>query len=220
MQDVVFPSWLAGNDFKFDIFQILEDSCYYPYGNLQGAPVKILIKKTYSFVFIEYGVTEGRFIEEIKENGFKGYTIIHEQDIPQSLLSPNGLVKFLQPNNEDDYVSRHPHPFCKWYIFENKAENLRFSFLFLTADAVAAYQALYFSNKVQPRFLVFDYPRGNDIELQTHWRGISKGNSFFERVILSDIRYSPKYISFDDACWSSYSNHVEDFSFNFHIYRR
>ena len=220
MKDILFPNWLASEHFTFDIHQILEDSCYYPYGNYQGAPVKHLIKKVYSFVFIEYGATQAELLNEIAFNGFKGYKVIHEQEITQAMLTPNGLVSFIQPRLNDDYVPVNPKPFCKWYIFENKEENLRFSLLFLTADAVAAYQALYFSNKVNPRIVVFAYPRGNNRVLQNHWRELSREVGFFERVLLSNSQYSPDYISFDEQVWNSYSDFVESIYVNYQICKR
>ena len=220
MENIAFPDWLAGERFDFDIHKILENSCYYPYGNYQGAPVKHLIGKAYSFVFLEYGATEQELLNEISNHGFKDYTVIYQQDIPQSMLTPNGMERWIQPSSTDDYVPLNPKPFCKWFIFENKKENLRFSLLFLTADAVAAYQALYFSNKIKPRFVVFVYPRGNDRELQEHWRRLAQEGGFFERVLLTKPLYSPDFISFDDHPWESYSDFVEDIYYNFRICKR
>lgn len=222
MDEIRVPSWLTGDSFDFSISNILEDSCYYPYGNLQGSPVKQLIKKAYSFVFVEYTVSESELLREIEEHGFKGYRAIHIQDIPESLLTPNGLADFVRPRSGEDSVQRKVDPFCKWFIFENPTDGLRFSFLFLAADAIAAYQALYFSNNVQPRFLVFVYPRGDNREHQDHWRELNKPHGFFERVLSTNRSCSPKYISFDNHndCWSSYSEFIEDIFVNYHIYGR
>jgi hypothetical protein len=220
MNDISIPNWLVGDSFEFNIHQILDNSCFYPYGNFQGSPVKQLIKKSYSFVYIEPEATQNMLQWQIYENGFKGYEVIFQQDISQSMLTPNGVVNYSYPLMNEDYVRPNPAPFCKWIIFENKIEQIRFSFLFLTADAVASYQALYFSNKVSPRFVVFVYPRGDDRRLQNHWRNLAEKGSFFERILLSNKDYAPEYISFDDEPWESYSTFVEKIYVNYNVYKR
>ena len=79
---VNYPDWLKcdKNSFKFDIKNILQDSLYYPCSDFDGDPIKYLSGNVYSFIYVDHRRSEDELENELK-HGFKGYHIIHKEDI-------------------------------------------------------------------------------------------------------------------------------------------
>ena len=110
-------------------------------------------------------------------------------------------------------------PFCSWLIFERKPEfdeshnPVRFSLLYLCADGAAAYQALYLSNNIAPKFLCLINPgMGTDYYLE---------NCLLHRSIKYDLKKVPDYLVTDSISriyWSEYQNLVYN-NFNLYIYK-
>ena len=95
------PDWLSGDSFTFSLPSILKDSLYYPCCCFDGDPVKYFMGNVYSFVYVDYGVSREQFLNEIKENGFRGYHLIHEKEIKVEQLAPTGWKIFVEPNEDD-----------------------------------------------------------------------------------------------------------------------
>jgi len=88
-----------------------------------------------------------------------GHLIFQSLDVDETELAPNGWTSIHptaldgKPDKYEDWIKA---PFAKWIVFQRNegfddhhgAE--RFSLLYLCAEAVAAFQALYISNHCSP----------------------------------------------------------------------
>lgn len=118
-----------------------------------------MANRIHSFVYVDYGVTSEELDEQLLNNGFAGYKIAHQRNVEEHEITPNGWNPKISPEEQNDYRRKNPippKPFCKWIIFE-RADNVnsghgpkRFSVLYLCADGVAAFQALYTAGEVAP----------------------------------------------------------------------
>lgn len=158
---IEMPKWLADNEFHFSIQDVIKDSLYYPSCGIDGIPIQCFMGNIFSFIYVDYGITESKFIKEItKDNSIKGYNIIHKENITKYQLD-NGERIYYAPKISD----RIPldgwikEPYCYWIIFE-RDENYddthnpkRFSLLYLSSEAVSAYYVLYNRNNIAPKIL-------------------------------------------------------------------
>lgn len=158
---IEMPKWLADNEFRFNIQDVIKDSLYYPSCGMDGIPIQCFMGNIYSFIYVDYGITERDFIKEVtKDNSIKGYNIIHNEKITKYQLD-NGEKVDYAPKISDrripyDWIKE---PYCFWIIFE-RDENYddthnpkRFSLLSLCSDAVPAYYVLYNKNNIAPKIL-------------------------------------------------------------------
>ena len=170
IEKMAMPNWLSSNEFKFNIKNILDDSLYYPSASFDGDPIKYFMGNIFSFIYVDFGVSREDLNEDIKDHNFRGYHIIHKQNISQNELTPNGWTVHIQPKRfeknpeNDSYPDWIKEPFCEWVIFERDEDKdethnpKRFSLLYLCADGVAAYQALFLSNNTKPKIIAIIQP--------------------------------------------------------------
>lgn len=148
----------------FPLYQVLKDSLYYPGAGTDGKPVKWLAGNTYSFVYTDYLVSRSRFLDELNDehSGFRGYHVVGIRDMSMKELIPNGWTPTLSSRhagNPSRWSEHFPEPFGIWTILERLSDYSsehgpeRFSLLYLCAEGVASYQALYNSNRVKPKIL-------------------------------------------------------------------
>jgi hypothetical protein len=207
IEQMEMPDWLKNNDFNFDVYKVLKDSLYYPCSRFDGKPVKYFMGNVFSFVYVDYGVTKEKLLQALKQRGFKGYYhIIHQQKISEKELIPNGwCVRILPDDNEKEifdimrnmFKINMEKAFCEWIIFERDPDKddshnpSKFSLLYLYADGVAAYQALYLSNKIAPKMIAIIQPGygfgGNYTDFRDRKR-------IFAKSIFYDTNLLPKYI--------------------------
>ncbi len=163
LEKLEMPDWLI-NIREFNVYDVLKDSLFYPACCFDGKPIKHLMGNAYSFVYVDHYVSKNRLIEILKNPGIKGYKIIHQESITKTQLVPNGWTIKIMPRDDNDlrynsFSEETNNVFCEWLIFERLPEfddshnPLRFSLLYLHADGAAAYQALYSSNQLCPKFL-------------------------------------------------------------------
>ncbi len=223
ISSMVIPNWLNSNDFKFNINEVLTDSLYYPSCGSDGTPVKYFTGNVYSFIYVDYGISKNKLIEDINKNGFCGYHIIHNQSLTEKDLTPNGFNIHIPL--ERDESSFNPNflkgwikePFCEWYIFErdvNKDEKIRpkrFSFLFLCAEGVASYQALYLSNKIKPRIIAIIQPGHG---FGGNWTNFKDREKIFAKSVFYNVDLLPEYIInggwgnsrfYENPIWTEYN---------------
>lgn len=219
------PGWLraiAAGEMKtgFPLRSILQSSLYYPASGLNGTPVKYLGGNIHSFIYADYGVYKGEFIQNLigtgEDCGFKGYQWVRQMDVHQGDLVPKGWLAPLTPNDKRSplYNERDCIPFGHWSVWKRKADfppehgPAVFSFLFLGGEMSAVYQALYTRNKLKPKVLAIIQPGCMGGE----WESVTCESSFFKRVIQANPAGIPDYLLFggfgrgfyENPCWQEY----------------
>jgi hypothetical protein len=164
------PSWLMNvspdtiNQEPLPLHGILKDSLYYPGAGSDGKPVKWLAGNVYSFVYTDYGVSRSHFLSDLNDGrrGFNGYQILAQRDVTMKELIPNGWTPMFPDSGHhgsNGWRQNPIQPFGIWTVMERLPELSlehgpeRFSLLYLCSEGVAAYQALYNSNRVKPKVL-------------------------------------------------------------------
>lgn len=225
MSCLQMPNWLLEGSFSFSIDKILRDSLYYPCSGTDGDPVKHFMGNIFSFIYADYGVSQENLLKEMKTQGFQGYHVIHSQSIFQKELIPRGWNTYIAPGanernpNEQFYKDWIQEPFCKWFIFERENDKddswnpKRFSLLYLCADAAAAYQALYLSNKITPKVICIIQPGHG---FGGNWTDFTDKNSIFARSVMYSSN-RPEYLvnggysskeNYKNPIWNEYAQHV------------
>jgi len=93
--EIEMPKWLAGNEFRFNLKDVIKDSLYYPSCGMDGIPIQCFMGNIYSFIYVDYGITESDFIKEVtKNNSIKGYSIIHNEKITKYQLDNGEKVDY------------------------------------------------------------------------------------------------------------------------------
>jgi len=139
------------------VHDLLSGSLYYPSSSFDGDPIAYLGGNHLSFVYADYGMERRELLAALEEPGFLGYRVLCHRPVLEAELTPKGWSPVI-PNGR---LRRPPprwvrSPFCEWVIMERNADFLddhgpdRFSLLFLCADGVATFQALYVGNGVTP----------------------------------------------------------------------
>ena len=175
------PEWLARlepaelKDYNFPLDEALAHSLYYPAAEFDGRPVQFLGGFIHSFVYVDYGVIEERVDAEIQAPGFLGYHLVGRKPLIERDLAPNGWSPTVPPQFRDEinkfnrlndmWANRLVrNPFATWYIFDRNDDMgddhgpQRFSLVYICADGVATYQALYWSRQTAPEVLAIIQP--------------------------------------------------------------
>lgn len=157
---------------EFPVRALLYNSVYYPASAFDGGVIRDcnVNRKDWeilSFVYCDYMETEEAL--HLTDTP-RGYRLLGERQLKEEELVPNGWTPELPPNlntQRYQYTVRHfanRRPFATWMVFERLSEfgedhgPKRFSLLFLCADGVAAYQALYWTHGVHPRAIAIIQP--------------------------------------------------------------
>jgi hypothetical protein len=223
------PTWLSNcskdsieND-HFPLKNLLRDSLYYPSSGFDGDPVKFLGGNILSFIYIDYGNSQEEFQNALAKPGFRGYKPITSRTVTEHELAPNGWCPSI-PSSSNGYIrapsSSGERPFCQWTVFQrNKGLSeehgpIRFSLLYLYADGVAAYQALYIANKSVPKAVAIIQP-GH--AFGGNWTDFTDHNEIFAKSILGNLKGIPDLIlyggigprkGYRNPCWPFYRNHI------------
>jgi hypothetical protein len=221
------PEWLSTDNFAFDINKVLDNSLYYPCARFDGDPVKYLMGNVFSFIYVDCGVSKVDFQQSINNPGFRGYHIIHRQTISQNQLAPGGWSIRIQPDhneknpNDNFYTNWIKEPFCEWIIFERDDDrdesynSKRFSLIYLCADGVAAYQAMYLSNNIKHKIIAIIQPGHG---FGGNWTNFTDRNKIFAKSVFYNKYQLPDYIvnggwggsdSYSKPIWNEYSELVK-----------
>lgn len=225
------PEWLSRIDSTtmcaapFPLADILRGSLYYPSAGFDGDPVRYLAGNVVSFVFVDYGKSEEELTAELTNPryGFRGYEVIGSRRITENELAPRGWTpSFPSPADGDPsrYRDRMKKPFCSWVILQRRPETPishgphRFSLVYLCADGVAAFQALYAANGAAPGFVAVIQPGHG---FGGNWTNYEDPNRIFARSVMQNPSGKPTFLLFGgigrrdfyrEPCWPDYSEFV------------
>ena len=211
------PDWLIDVTPKsvLPIQEILTDSLYYPASRFDRSPIDLLSHHIHSFIYVDYSIAKDDLEDNIIQSGFLGYQNILSIDVTENDLSPNGWKpiplsdKDGDPNKYNCWIQK---PFAKWMVFErnNDADDShgakRFSLLYLCAEGIAAFQALYISNKCAPLAVAIIQPGTG---FGANWTDFRDPERIFGRTVLNNPYGVATYLLFDrNPSWPQYSTNI------------
>ena len=229
LPEIPEPEWLSessrtsmvGSPLPID--DVLRDSLYYPSSEFDGDPVRHLGGNVLSFIYVDYGQDRESLQHALDSPGFLGYEVLATREVEEHELVPRGWTP-APPSREDGnpqrFLSFMKRPFCTWAIMQRLANRSashgprRFSLLYLCADGVAAFQALYVANRAVPAYIAIIQP-GH--AFGANWTDFEDPNRIFARSVLGNPAGSPKYLlhggdgereRYPRACWPRYSERI------------
>jgi hypothetical protein len=230
------PGWLRDlrlekltdlEDVAFPLENALEHSLYYPAAGCDGDPVRILGGFIHSFFYVDYRICENKVDEEARWRGFSGYRLAGRKQLSERDLAPNGWSPIIPENFKGD-MDRFDqirsdvnlkNPFAIWYVFDRISQSRedrgpeRFSLVFICADGVATYQALYWPNKTAPDVLAIIQP-GHAFGF--NYTDFTNHEGFFAWTVMHKAQ-TPEYLmcggmsnDYPQAFWPDvYPEHIE-----------
>ena len=189
----------------FPLHEILENSVFYPASSFDGGVIRDCNVNrrdwdVVSFVYCDYYESRERL--DLTDMP-RGYRLLGERSVSEQELLPNGWVQQLPPNfNMKHYrwvveQFANKEPFVVWKVFERLPEYdeshgpQRFSLLFLCADGVATYQALYWSSNTKPRAVAIIQP-GTGFGF--NWTDFFKKKDPFYWIVANNPAGMPEYV--------------------------
>lgn len=164
----------------FNIIDILEGSVFYPGSGVDGKDIKFLTDKYCSFIHVDYSASRYE-VETAMRNDFErvGYDLIGLKRVRIKELTPMGFIPRATELNEheqarindfdfirDRFYGENFTPFALWAVYElnplktgkTKGKISRFSLLHIGEEACATFEAIYVSNKINPKCVVILNP--------------------------------------------------------------
>ena len=206
----------------FPLRDLLSGSLYYPSSGFDGDPVAYLGGNYHSFVYVDYGKERSGLLSALAEPGFLGYQVLCHRPVVEEELIPRGWLPVI-PQGE----FRRPPPrswfrrrFCEWAIFERHTDlpdehgPRRFSLLFLCADGVAAFQALYVGNLVAPGTVAIIQPGTG---FGGNWTDFADSEAPLAQAVLGNPAGRPDFLLHGGAggphwytrpCWPQYADRL------------
>jgi hypothetical protein len=173
---------------------------YYPGAYDDGHPVA-LFNSTHSahcFVYVDYFFERDELDVCIHDRGFSGYDIAESFDYTERELVPHGWQPHVYPRRNRVNAECQRRPYCVMYIFQRKAKfgedygADKFALLYLKADGIATYDAL-FGNR--------NYPAPFCMVIEDHDGGANYdrfgGGGLLEEVAMKSEVF-PKYYLFNE----------------------
>jgi hypothetical protein len=156
----------------FNLKDILEDSVFYPAAGIDASDIECLSNQYCSFIHVDYS-TPRDVVEPGMKHHFEGvgYDLIGLKQVSEKELTPNGFTPRNFAINEhersrlemefinDRFRCRNFTPFALWAVYElnplktgkSQGKSNRFSLLHIGGEACATFEAIYISNKINPR---------------------------------------------------------------------
>jgi hypothetical protein len=229
LPEIPAPSWLTNlssttvmNE-PFPLHELLNDSLYYPSSGFDGDPVRHLAGNILSFIYVDYGHSHDEFMSALITPGFSGYDLVAARSVSERELTPHGWHP-TPPTRSDGEPSRYRNwtkkPFCSWSLFQRRDDApishgpSRFSLLYLCADGVAAFQALYVANSAFPKAVAVVQP-GH--AFGGNWTDYTSPEQIFARSVLGNPSGQPEILLYGgigrrdfyrQPCWPDYQTQV------------
>jgi hypothetical protein len=182
--------------------EILDGALYYPSCGVDGGPVKSMGARLQSFIYVDYGLNRASLLDALAHQPFKGYEILGMRSVSEGELKPQGWEPpALTPGefaSAQAAAERWQHPpFCEWTVFE-RAPGLteshgpqRFSLLYLCADGVAAFKALYVDKGLRPRAIAVIQPGHG---FGRNWTDFTDPLGPLAQIVMNNPAGSPRYL--------------------------
>ena len=126
---------------------------YYPGSGTDGHPVKLFggSHSAHCFVYADYGVAQNELEQQLADphHGFRGYRTIAHLQLREHDLVPGGWIPHAHTPSPHHFASTAKSPFGFLEVLERNAElddnhgAHRLAILFLGADGIASYDALF-----------------------------------------------------------------------------
>jgi len=229
LPEIPIPRWLTNlssttvmNE-PFPLCELLHDSLYYPSSGFDGDPVRHLAGNILSFIYVDYGHSHDEFMSALNTPGFRGYDLVVARSVSERELTPNGWRPTPPTRSDDDpfrYRDWIKKPFCSWSLFQRREDvpgshgPLRFSLLYLCADGVAAFQALYVANSAFPKAVAVIQP-GH--AFGGNWTDYTSPDQIFAKSVLGNVCGQPEILLYGgigrrdfyrEPCWPDYQTQV------------
>ena len=199
------PRWLmnVNVDASPPIPALLEGSVFYPACGLDGRPVQYLAGNSHSFIYVDYGVAAPVLTRAIgADNSFKGYQLfggrfLHQDELPNSFTEDAAGVQHSVDGDPNRYRKYRVAPYTCWAVFQRMTGvpethgPERFSLLYIAADGVAAYQALYGAHQARPQVVAIIQP-GH--AFGHNWTNFYDPNQILARTVATTVRGGPRYL--------------------------
>ena len=183
---------------------------YYPGSGTDGQPVEFFGSRhaAHCFVYVDYGIPIDHVRDELGENGhpFAGYRSAARQDLLEHDLTPNGWVRHIQPEGAPLQPLAPGRPYAFIEILERRPEfnsdhgPERLAVLFLCADGVAAYDALFCQVTATPPFAVVLQDHG----FGGNWTSFGQGGAL--ENLASIVGRWPRFlfVAANTIAWTGY----------------
>lgn len=207
----------------FPLHEVLRESLYYPSCGFDGDPVQFLGGNVLSFVYVDYGKTRAELDAALSIGGFSGYEAIATRSVGVGELAPNGWTPSEPLPGDGDpgrFRDAMKQPFCSWSILQRRQNYpprhgpSRFSLLYLCADGVAAFQALYVANGITPSVVAIIQPGHG---FGRNWTNYEDPRQIFARSVLQNPAGMPRVLLYGgigktefyrEPCWPNYAQRV------------
>lgn len=173
--------------------ELLHESFFYPSSGFDTDAPKSIDFQADSYIYVDYGISRKDLLDSLDSwerlRPF-GSLVAHRPVLMEELV-PQGWTKNWtsvdgDPKRFQNYIAS---PFCEWIIF--RKNNDRFiSLLFLCADGVASYQALYSSNYQCPKYIALVQPG----HIHGNWTNYLLIDQIFHRSVKSNTAGMPDCI--------------------------
>ena len=229
LPEIVVPMWLTNlssttimNE-PFPLHELLYDSLYYPSSVFDSDPIRHLAGNILSFIYVDYGRDHNEFMHALKNPGFRGYDPVATRSVTEQEITPHGWSP-TPPTRSDDDPSRYrdwvKEPFCSWSVFQRREDvpishgPSRFNLLYLCADGVAAFQALYIANHAVPKAVAVIQP-GH--AFGGNWTNYTNPERIFATSVLGNPHGQPEILLYGGIgkrdfylkpCWPDYETQV------------
>ena len=154
---------------------------FYPGSGTDGQPVKYFGAKhvAHSFVFADYGITKNEVLRELEPTGhpFEGYESAGYTEVQEQDLTPYGWIPHIHPSNAPRQSITPGQTYAFIAVLERRPEwgndhgPKRLAIMFICADGVAAYDALFCQQEARAPFAVVLQDHGFGGNWTTFGRG-------------------------------------------------
>lgn len=214
------PSWLSsykkGQAFSAQKF-FAEKTVFYPGSGCDGHPVALFggSHAAHSFIYADYGISAKSIIEGLNDSarGFHGYDLFEVLELQERDIVPNGWRPTLAYENLKHRIKGMNRFAIEKFAFlavlerkdkfDEKHGPERLAILFLGADGIASYDAIYCQpNSFESPFAILIEDHGFGGNYDSFGSG-----SLLEKISESAI-ISPKYILTNNSgrLWHSYKD--------------
>ena len=161
---------------------LVEDALVYPGAGLDGSPVRQCNGVLHSFIFLDYGTPKAEVLSELTRQRRNGTGFAHHRLVELVEFDPSPLVRCAAPEFMREGENHHhsASSYGIWAVFESTkpGPTERFSFLFMSTEAVQTLAAL-FPSKAHRGLVV-----------QEHGFGGNCWHSFSEEVLKMSHRWN------------------------------